>query len=365
MNLHIKNNTYSFAEIQQGNFQLEGDDLIDPILLFCFEWLNQTETFSLQSSGSTGTPKEIQILRTQMKSSADATVEFLGLKANDHALVCLNTNYIAGKMMLVRCMEHNINATIVPPCSAPFREHLLPKAFDFIAMAPIQVQFSLDCAGDHPAFLQTKKLIIGGAPITESLEKRIKQELSNTDVYHTYGMTETVSHVALKKIHQQADSFFHTLPNVVIGQDDRKCLWVQGPMSNDVKLQTNDVVRLINDTTFEWLGRADNIINSGGVKVQAEKVEKSINEGLKKIGYQNILMFVGGLPNENLGEEVTIFIEGITLKQTEIDQLLDIVKKPLDKYEVPRNVVSLSNFEKTDTMKIRRKATIQKFIEQQ
>ncbi|OHX66365.1 AMP-binding protein [Flammeovirga pacifica] len=363
MNLYILDKTYSYKDIQQGNFQMEGDDFIDPILLFCFEWLNNTQTFSLQSSGSTGAPKEIQILRKQMESSASATVAFLNLKKGDHALVCLNTNYIAGKMMLVRCMEQDMFATVVPPCSAPFREHNLPQPYDFIAMAPIQVQFSLDCADGYPDFLSTKKLIIGGAPITENLENRIKKELSKVEVFQTYGMTETVSHIALKKIHANADANYHTLPDVHIGVDNRDCLWVNGPMSNHQKLQTNDVVTLISSNSFLWLGRADNIINSGGVKVQAEKVEAAINVVLKDIGYQNINLFVGGIPHEDLGEEVTLFVEGIQLKGTEIDQLSELIQKTLGKYEIPRQVVSLPKFEKTETLKIKRKATIQKYLD--
>ncbi|NLR91132.1 AMP-binding protein [Flammeovirga agarivorans] len=363
MLLHILNKEFTINDLKNGNFSLEGDEFIDNVLIFCFEWLNGKEAFSMQSSGSTGTPKTITVKRQQMYESAKATGAILKLQRNDTALICMNTDYIAGKMMLVRMLELKLDTWIVPPTSTPFKEHQFPVDFDFTAMAPIQVQLSLEDVGSKDRFLNTKKLIIGGAPMAESQEDEIILQMVNTKVYMTYGMTETVSHIALREVSATSDQLYHTLNNVLIGVDHRNCLNITAPMTDNKKIQTNDIVKIISSTSFQWIGRADNIINSGGVKVQAEKVEKATLHHLFDLGYHNINLFVGGVPNDLLGEEVTLFIEGVSLSAEDEHQLLLKLKNELGRYELPKKVVSVGSFVKTNTLKIQRKQTIKQYLD--
>lgn len=362
MFLKIANQHFNFDDIEQGNFTMNGDEFVNNVLVFCFEWLNGKEEFILQTSGSTGNPKNITVTREQMTSSAKATAKILGLHENDKALCCMNTDYIAGKMMVVRALVNKMNLWIYPPSSHPFKLPFLPN-FDFVALAPIQVQSSFDIPEEFEKLKLTKKIIIGGAPINSHLEKQIVEQLQNSKVYMTYGMTESVSHIALKSISKESDQLYHTLEGVYIGVNERNCLNISAPMTDFQKIQTNDVVELITKTSFKWLGRADNIINSGGVKVQAEKIESLTLKILEQLGYTSVNLFVGGIPSEKLGEEVTLFIEGISLSENEKDKVFHFLKKEVDKYEVPKNIFSIGEFIKTNTQKVKRKETISSFLE--
>lgn len=362
MYLKILEQQFNIQEIKQGNFSLEGDEFVDNILIFCFEWLNGKEEFTMQSSGSTGSPKPITVKRSQMLSSANATAKILGLTKNNKALCCLNTDYIAGRMMIVRAIEIEMDLWIIKPTSNPFKNPFLPS-FDFIALAPIQVQASFDNTEELTLIKHSKNIIIGGAPISSHLEKLIHQHLSHTKVYMTYGMTESVSHIALRKISSESDQLYHTLESVSIGIDERNCLNIIAPMTDFKRIQTNDVVKIISSSSFQWLGRADNIINSGGVKIQAEKVEKIAYKGLETLNYLSVNLFLGGVPHDKYGEEANLFIEGISLSLNEQKLLLTFLSKHLDKYEIPKNIYAVGSFKKTETLKVKRKETIAAFLE--
>ncbi|NME68419.1 AMP-binding protein [Flammeovirga aprica] len=362
MHLNIANQQFESNEIKQGNFTLEGDDFIDNILVFCFEWLNGKEEFTLQTSGSTGTPKSITVTRNQMISSATATTKILNLRNGNNALCCLNTDYIAGKMMIVRALVADLNLWIFAPSAHPFKHPFLPP-FDFVALAPLQVQCSLDVPEEMEQLQKVKNIIIGGAPISSHLENKIIELLESSKVYMTYGMTESVSHIALKSISAESDQLYHTLEGVSIGQDERDCLHIIAPMTDYQRIQTNDVVKIVARDTFEWLGRVDNIINSGGVKIQVEKIENCISKILEKMDYAAINLFIGALPHDSLGEEANLFIEGISLTESEKKELMDELKEQFTKYELPKNIHSMGEFIKTNTLKVKRKETIQLFLE--
>ncbi|AZQ63050.1 acyl-CoA synthetase [Flammeovirga pectinis] len=363
MYLHIAGKEFKINDLRNGNFQMYGEEYIDNVLIFCFEWLNGKEEFTMQSSGSTGMPKAILVKRSQMEASAKATAKILAIQENDKALICINTEYIGGRMMLVRALEFKLNTWIIPPTSHPFSKVPRDIEFDFIAMVPLQVQSSID--NELEQIQKVKKIIIGGAPISNLLSNSIQQNLHHTAIYMTYGMTETVSHIALKKISYTTDGLYHTLDGVSINVDERNCLNIIAPMSDYKKVQTNDVVKLHSSTSFEWLGRADNIINSGGVKIQAEKVETHILKILSDMGYSSVSLFIGGIPHSLLGEQAILFIEGISLTIDDQKTLLQNLSKKVGKFEVPKQIHSIGSFIKTDTMKVRRKETINKFLETQ
>ncbi|MEH0155517.1 AMP-binding protein [Limibacter armeniacum] len=361
--LIIKGKSISFNDIQKGNFDTSHyDKYSQDAIHFCHEWLNGIETFTITTSGSTGKPKLIQLTRKQMQASASSTGKALGLQEGDHAFCCLNTNYIAGMMMLVRAMEIGMDITVEEPSGNPLEQFSVQDRFDFLSMVPMQVQATLQSDKLTSIMDNSKALIIGGAPASLELEELIKHKLQHIAVYATYGMTETVSHIALRQINGSTPSAaYKTLDGVELGQDDRGCLTIKAPMSNDELLFTNDLVELISADQFIWLGRYDNVINSGGVKVQAEKVEKAIESYLIEVG-DSTPFFVAGIPDTRLGEKVVIFAEQQfpALDKKMLTHLSEILKT----YELPKEVILVDEFEKTETQKVSRRKTIELYIQQ-
>ncbi|MEJ0030768.1 MAG: AMP-binding protein [Bacteroidota bacterium] len=302
--------------------------------LFCKEWHEGKEWFSLTTSGSTGTPKTIEVHRDQMTASAKKTIKALGLRKGMTALVCLDVNFIAGKMMVVRSLVAGMEMVVVEPSADPFEG--INSKIDFAALVPYQVRNS-NLSG---------KIIIGGAPISFELLSKIKA--TQTPIYATFGMTETLSHVALQKLNgNDAQDFFEVLDGIDISVDERQCLVIKADYLKDV-IVTNDIVELINENQFRWLGRWDNIINTGGVKVIPEKIEKAIYDSIPDHKY-----FVASLPHEQLGQQVVLVIEGsMTLEQEK--ELIENIRTRSSKYEVPGQILYSREFVRTQTQKINR-----------
>ncbi len=331
-------------------------DYFGQTLQFCQDWLKGKQEFELQTSGSTGTPKPILVQRSQMKASAKATAKKLNLQAEDTALICLNTNYIAGKMMLVRSLEVGMNAVIFEPQANPFT-NFFPEKFTFTALVPMQLQSILEDKSAIEKLEKMKAILVGGAPVSQELEMKI-QSLS-VPIYATYGMTETVSHIALKCLNgSQKQSFYETLPAVKIGQDERECLTISAPMTLGKILITNDRVYLISKEKFEWLGRIDNVINSGGIKIQAEKIEEIALKILTKMGLKMRCITIG-IPDKKLGQKVVLVLESEDLSSTIQEEIYHQFQEKLSRYECPKSIQFLSKFPETPTGKIHRLEIIQ------
>ncbi len=315
-------------------------------LAFCQRWLRGEETFLLHTSGSTGIPKPITLTRQQMEASACLTGAAIGLQYGDRALVCLNTAYIAGIMMLVRGMVLGLRLTVIEPTRRP----LATNKSQFTALVPMQVQTALQHTTDRAYLNAMKAILIGGAPVNERLVADL-QSIEAT-CYHTYGMTETVSHVALRQLNgARASDRFIPLNGVQLDLDQRGCLTIAGPMTLGKTIVTNDRVDLAADGSFVWLGRVDNIINSGGIKVQAEQVERAVQKA-----FGNKRVFVVGLPDATLGEAVTAFVEWIPMG---FDfTAYESAVTGLGKYERPKRYVYLEKFCQTPTGKIDKQATL-------
>ncbi|MEI9919989.1 MAG: AMP-binding protein [Bacteroidota bacterium] len=310
--------------------------------LFCKEWSEGKEWFSLTTSGSTGTPKTINVHRDQMIASAKKTIKALGLREGMTALICLDVNFIAGRMMVVRSLVAGMKMIVVEPGSNPFGS--IQSKIDFAALVPYQV-----AAARNPEL--SGKIIIGGAPISAELHQKIKN-VEHASCYATFGMTETLSHIALQKLNgYDAQDFFEVLDGVDISLDERQCLVIEADYLKDVVI-TNDVVELINNKQFRWLGRWDNVINTGGIKVMPEKIESAVGDLL--ITNRN---FISGLPHEQLGQQVVLVIEG-TLSRHEEEALMAALRKRLSKYEVPKQILYSNEFVFTSTKKINRSASI-------
>ena len=309
----------------------------DDIHHFLENWFSEDDFISLQTSGSTGTPKKIILRKKQMIQSAFATGNYFNLLENTTALLCLSVDYIAGKMMLVRALTLGWYLDVVLPISNPLNE--IDKKFDFAAMVPLQLENSLK------SLEQIKTLIVGGGVVSKSLHDKIQN--CNCNVFATYGMTETITHIAIKKLNNNRIKpvFYEVLPTVEIFKDDRNCLVIKAKKVSDEIVFTNDVVNLISENQFEWLGRFDNVINSGGIKLQPEKIEEELSKVIPN------RFFVIGIPDEKLGEKLILIIEG---EKTKLN--LDNVK--LSKYEVPKEIYFIAKFIETETKKIQRKKTL-------
>ncbi|WP_428667625.1 AMP-binding protein [Runella sp.] len=316
---------------------------------FCCEWAKGQTAFILHTSGSTGQPKPITLTRTQMQASARMTHRALELKEENTALVCLNTAYIAGTMMLVRGMEIGMIMYVVPPAAQPFA--VLPEALkiDFAAFVPLQLQTILEQTTSQ---LETLKVIlVGGAPVTGSLLTQIRQ--LNVPVFSTYGMTETVSHVALQRLNGTAtiNGSYELLAGIKTETDERGCLRICGAVTNNEWIQTNDVVEFTDERRFQIIGRADNIINSGGVKIQLEKVERAFGQVWK--GSERY--FAWWMPDERLGQRLILVLE--TSESVENEPLKKGLASLLNPYEIPKQVISIEKFSETPTGKVDKRAT--------
>jgi O-succinylbenzoic acid--CoA ligase len=325
----------------------------------CRDWLNGVQEFSLQTSGSTGVPKVITLSRQQLEASANASILALGLRKDYQALVCLNTETIGGLMLLVRAFISGMHLTIIEPTSNPLLVLPAGTVFDFASFVPMQLQDMLAFPEESIPFLnQMKAILVGGAPVPDKLLQQIRQ--LEAPVFHTYGMTETVSHIALKQLNGNDPSpYFKTLPGIAIGTDERGCLTIIGAVTKGEKVITNDVVNLIDGQTFEWLGRADFTINSGGVKIQAEKVERSLELALEQAGL-SINSFIASLPDEKLGEKVVAVLETPPLDPDCENQIKQTLKQLLTRYELPKLFLYLPIFKRTLSGKLDRIQSLKK-----
>jgi O-succinylbenzoic acid--CoA ligase len=298
-----------------------------------------------------------------MCASARLTGKALGLQARDRTLVCLSTEYIAGVMMLVRGFELNLSLTVVTPTRNPLAALPENVSFDFAAFTPLQLQEILLSTPEKKVVLdKMRTILVGGAPISDGLLHQIKT--LDAPIYHTYGMTETVSHIALRRLNgRQVSDYFVPLEGVKLGLTPQGCLTVASAITNYQTLATNDLVDLRADGSFRWLGRIDNVINSGGVKVQAEVVESALQKLFRE--YQggilsNRRLCVGPLEHPQLGQAVVAVVEGQPLGQ---EILADIGlqlwrSRLLKKYEVPCHFFFRPRFLETVTGKIDRPANL-------
>lgn len=331
-------------------------------LAFCRAWVSGQSAFVLHTSGSTGTPKPIVLTRAQMQASAHLTGQTFGLQPGDPALVCLNIRYIAGVMMLVRGLELGLPMTIVEPSGNQLAD-MRPSttSFAFTALVPLQLQTILDKSPEKlPILNHMKAILVGGAATSPALEQAL--QVFQAPVYATYGMTETVSHIAIRRLNgPEATDYFTALAGVELGTDNRGCLHITAAATNFDRIQTNDVVLFLEATKpfqrFRVLGRADSIINSGGVKIQPEPMERIIQELLAQRKLSSRL-FVAGLPDERLGQQVVVFVEQLVVDSELWNFIQQTIRAQLGPYHVPKAVVTIEHFAETPTGKIDKKAII-------
>lgn len=321
----------------------------DAIRQFLSEWWNNNAYIEQKTSGSTGIPKQIKIRKENMINSAMATLNYFNLQPGQTALLCLPVEFIAGKMMIVRAIVGSLQVDYSRFDLDPLKEIPIDKKYDFCAMVPLQVEHSITNRKNQ--FENIKTIIIGGAEISSSLRLKILQSKNNC--YATFGMTETITHIAIQKIElKNKEQIFQVLKGIQINQDERSCLTINAPGICEEVITTNDVVEITDFDKFRWLGRADNIINSGGLKIHPEELEKLISEIITDRNF-----FVYGKPNELLGEELVLIIEGEPYDLTTENLLINYLQKNTSKNKVPKKIYYHQHFINTDTGKLKRNDT--------
>ena len=324
---------------------------------FLKTWFSEEAYITVKTSGSTGIPKDIKLEKSKMMNSALATGAFFELKENTTALLCLPTEYIAGKMMLIRALTLGWQLDIISPTSFPLRG--MKKLYDFSAMVPLQLENSINSLN------QINKLIVGGGVVSNQLQDKIQS--ASCSIFATYGMTETITHIAVKRLnnfsslqnngHKKSShkDFYQTLPNVEIYKDVRNCLVIKAPKVSNEVIFTNDSIHLVADDRFKWLGRLDNVINSGGVKLHPEKIEEKLSKIISK------RFFVAGITDDKLGQKLVLMIEQpFASLEAEVALKLKIKQlKSLTKFEIPKEIYFVTNFIDTETNKIQRTKTLE------
>ena len=301
---------------------------------FLEEWNNDSPFVHVQTSGSTGTPKAMMVEKRRMLNSARITCDFLGLKAGDTALLCMSLDYIAGKMMVVRALERGLKLIAEEPSGHPSWDDDIV----FAAMVPLQVYNLLQTEEGCQRLMKIHHLIIGGGAIDEALEQAL-QHFSNA-VWSTYGMTETLSHIALRRLNGEARSLWYTpFDGVEVRQNDDGCLVINAPAVSDGVLVTNDIVEM-DGRRFRVLGRKDNVICSGGIKIQVEEVERLLKP------HVHVPFIITRAKDERLGERVVMMTEGGDKAQME-----SVCRQVLPRYWQPRAYVTIDRLPMTETGK--------------
>lgn len=313
---------------------------------FLAQWNDTSDVIEVHTSGSTGKPKRLLVEKWRMVNSARITCDFLGLKEGDSALLCMPLDYIAGKMVVVRSLVSHLHLISVMPSSHPLKDVTQP--IDFAAMVPLQVYSSLQEPAERERLMSIRHLIIGGGAIDDSLESQL-QQFPNA-VWSTYGMTETLSHIALRRISGKKSSLWYSpLDGVDVSLSSDSCLEIFAPKVNPEKLHTNDIaeLRTLPDGSKEFriLGRKDNVIDSGGIKIQAEEVERLLRPHLS-CGFM-----ITKVSDARLGEAITLLVES-----DDVDNILAVCKHVLPRHWVPRHIFPESHIPITETGKPARAA---------
>ena len=342
----------SFASYVQEHYGAESFEY--SLAMFLKEWFNDSPLIQVKTSGSTGKPKVMMVEKTKMINSACMTLSFLGLKHPYSALLCMPLEYIAGKMLVVRALVGGLKLILVPPCSNPIAAISDSEVLNFAAMIPMQVSSALKDSSHEQRLKAIEHLIIGGGAVDDALASKLKSFPHN--VYSTYGMTETLSHIALRRLSgQQASSFYSVFTGVKVYPSAEQTLTIEAPLVNNEPLITNDIVEFNDQGQFRVLGRKDNVINSGGVKLQIEELEQWLKDRQADLDdsysrLKNCSLLISSRPDPKFGSIVVMLyatLDNQELSPNELEVLFD--KMP--KYWHPKAIVKVEAIPLTGTNK--------------
>lgn len=305
---------------------------------FINQWQSPSPTLLVHTSGSTGKPKPMLVEKRRMEASARITCQFLGLKRGDTALLCMPLDYIAGKMVVVRAIVWGLKLIDIPPCGHPLKQIDTPPVF--AAMVPMQVFNSMQDASERQKLWQIKHLIIGGGAISDEMAAELRQHPNA--VWSTYGMTETLSHIALRRLSgPQASEWYEPFDGVNVSTNADGCLVIDAPTVCALPLTTNDIAEIAADgRRFRIRGRKDNVICSGGIKLQIEEMEAKLRP------YINVPFLISKRSDPKFGETVVMIAE-----TNDIESLKTICKERLNKYEQPHKYIAVDSIPTTETGK--------------
>ena len=309
---------------------------------FIEQWNDSNDYIVAHTSGSTGTPKEIKLLKSDMIVSARATCRFFNIDSRSLLVSPLSADYIAGKMMIVRAIVSDASLAMTEPTNRPDLSRF--EHIDLLPVVPSQVDAIL---ADTSNVNRIKHLLVGGGKTDEPLEHRIKS--SGIDSWASYGMTETCSHVAVRRL-GNPDSCYHALPGITFTTDAESCLAIHADSFSLKTLQPIDIVDLIDNKSFRWLGRRDNIINSGGIKIVPELVEQKISHLI------DVPFYIIGRPDPKWGEAIVLYLESD--KPIDTATLANTLSTVLSPYERPKEIMVVEQFERTSSNKIKRKIIV-------
>lgn len=342
MRLIINNRQFSKEEILQVDVGSIQEKHVKAIFTFLREWWNDEAFINAKTSGSTGVPKIIRLNKQSMSVSAQATGDFFDFPIK----ICspLSANFIAGKMMLVRAMEWDAEIHCIKPSENPLE--LVKQEYDFMVMTPHQLSKGIETKLVNRMAL-LKNVLLGGSPVDEKLETELQS--INSNIFLGYGMTETMSHVAIRALNGEEHSTkYKAVKGIHFSQDEDSCLVIRAEKLLESPLKTNDVVELLDEYSFVWKSRLDHVINSGGIKIFPHDVEQQI---------KNLIPFnfyVAGKKHDQLGQQVTLYIESDKLEESYKMELLHNMKMRLPRYSNPKEIVEIKEFEYTSTGKLKR-----------
>jgi O-succinylbenzoic acid--CoA ligase len=303
---------------------------------FLNDWHSPSPTILVHTSGSTGSPKPMLVEKRRMEASARITCDFLGLKKGDTALLCMSLDYIAGKMMVVRALTCGLRLISVEPSGKPLGT--VADSIDFAAMVPLQVWNSLQVPEERDRLMAIRHLIIGGGAIDDTLASALVD--FPHQVWSTYGMTETLSHIALRRLNGPDRSDWYTpFDSVNVSLNADGCLVIDAPAVHDGPLVTNDIA-VVEGSRFRILGRKDNVICSGGIKIQMEEVERLLRSHVR------VPFMITKTPDKKLGEQVVLLTES-----SDVAALQALCRSVLPKYFVPRRILTVPHLPLTETGK--------------
>jgi len=345
MKYYINDNTYTKEEL------LKYASLVDlmglppwkkKIFQFIAEYLSDEPVVKIQTSGTTGSPKILEIEKMKMKISAAKTAEYFKFKKEQDVLLVLPVDYIAAKMMIVRAFEHQLNLVYYEPKVNFLTAIKQDEKFYFCPITPMQAKVCLQDKIAEKKMKNIQHILLGGAPVDAGLFQLIKKQTNS--YYHSYGMTETLTHIAIKKLNGNNNQDFQLLENIRISKDERSCLVVDAPEFSNQPIITNDLVDIKNNNSFEWLGRFDNIINSGGIKIVPEQIEQQIQYLIQQPFY------ISAIPDSVLGQKMILQIE--SEKRLNTNDLLNQIKQILPANQSPKLIKVVHKFNRTSSGKI-------------
>ncbi len=315
----------------------------------CAEWFDEkSDNIILTTSGTSAIPKTISLPKSSMVTSAKMTQSYFGYGGGDTALLGLPVKFIGGTMMLIRAITTGLDLVLVPPASRILRG--LTGPIDFVPMTPHQLMTAVRQDSDKLQYVG--QILLGGAPVSRELQDIIPG--LRPKIFIGFGMTETITHIAVRPLNGlKAKPYFEVLKGIGVSTDDKGCLVIDADHLADTVF-TKDIVDIIDERQFHWIGRYDNVINTGGIKVYPEIIEEKISQLL------DVDFFVAGMPHEDFGKQVCIFIEG--KEESLTGNIINGVKEALNKYEMPRCVYYLDVLQRTPTGKVKRKKILSDIV---